>query len=339
MTPYVAFCDSDVVPRPGLARHPAPAPRRPGARGGRAAGARPGPARRRRLDRSLRAGPLLPRPRARAGGGPPAGRWSPTSRAPACSRASTRSATASTSACAVGEDVDLVWRLLAGGPACATSPPPPCGTGTAPDLGEWLRPQGVLRHLRGAPSPPGTGPPWPDGDARPGPASVAVAAARPAALVGARGAGRGRRGDGRDRPAAAPQRPARAGGRRAHAGGQRRRPVADLRRADPALLAARGAGRRRGRDGPDGRCWSPRSPRGWPIAGASGPHLDPLRYVLARRLDDLAYGSGVWLGRAPGRGPCGRCSPTCVVLAGAGDGLTQPPPRRYGGLRPRGARL
>lgn len=32
-----------------------------------------------------------------------------------------------------------------------------------------------------------------------------------------------------------------------------------------------------------------------------GADLDPVRYVLARRLDDLAYGSGVWLGAARAR--------------------------------------
>ena len=35
----------------------------------------------------------------------------------------------------------------------------------------------------------------------------------------------------------------------------------------------------------------------------TGPDLDPLRYLAARRLDDLAYGSGVWLGAWRGRSP------------------------------------
>ena len=69
-TAFAAFCDSDVRARAGLARHAAPAPRRPGARGGRAADPRLCPSRRRRLAGALRAGPLLARPRRPPRGGP-----------------------------------------------------------------------------------------------------------------------------------------------------------------------------------------------------------------------------------------------------------------------------
>jgi hypothetical protein len=33
------------------------------------------------------------------------------------------------------------------------------------------------------------------------------------------------------------------------------------------------------------------------------PDLDPVRYVVARRLDDLAYGTGLWAGAARARSP------------------------------------
>ena len=33
------------------------------------------------------------------------------------------------------------------------------------------------------------------------------------------------------------------------------------------------------------------------------PDLDPLRFLVARRLDDLAYGTGLWLGAARARSP------------------------------------
>ena len=33
------------------------------------------------------------------------------------------------------------------------------------------------------------------------------------------------------------------------------------------------------------------------------PDLDPVRYIAARRLDDLAYGAGVWYGALRARSP------------------------------------
>ncbi len=35
----------------------------------------------------------------------------------------------------------------------------------------------------------------------------------------------------------------------------------------------------------------------------TAPRLDPVRYVVARRLDDLAYGAGVWWGAVRARSP------------------------------------
>jgi hypothetical protein len=35
----------------------------------------------------------------------------------------------------------------------------------------------------------------------------------------------------------------------------------------------------------------------------TAPRLDPVRYVVARRLDDLAYGAGVWWGALGARSP------------------------------------
>ena len=45
----------------------------------------------------------------------------------------------------------------------------------------------------------------------------------------------------------------------------------------------------------------------------SRPDLDPVRYVLAHRLDDLAYGTGLWVGAARRRSP-----PRCCRTGGAG---------------------
>lgn len=49
----------------------------------------------------------------------------------------------------------------------------------------------------------------------------------------------------------------------------------------------------------------------------SRPTLDPVRFVAARRLDDLAYGAGVWWGAWRARDPrallpdlSGRAAPT-----------------------------
>ncbi|WP_442940273.1 glycosyltransferase family 2 protein [Nocardioides sp. B-3] len=74
--------------RSGLAGHPATPPRRPRLGPRRTACARPVAPAGRQLDRPLRAGALLPRPRPGAGGRPATGGWWPTCPALACSPAS-----------------------------------------------------------------------------------------------------------------------------------------------------------------------------------------------------------------------------------------------------------
>jgi hypothetical protein len=62
---------------------------------------------------------------------------------------------------------------------------------------------------------------------------------------------------------------------------------------------------------------------------ATGPDLDPLRYLLARRLDDLAYGAGLWAG-AIRTGSFGALLPDVRGLGAARRvrvGRTTPPAR------------
>ena len=68
---------------------------------------------------------------------------------------------------------------------------------------------------------------------------------------------------------------------------------------------------------------SPRARRAVLVAGVaeglldwrrSRPDLDPARYVLAHRLDDLAYGTGLWVGAVRRRSACG----AAAALAGSG---------------------
>lgn len=48
------------------------------------------------------------------------------------------------------------------------------------------------------------------------------------------------------------------------------------------------------------------------------PTLDPVRFLVARRLDDLAYGAGVWWGAIRGRSAA---SLTPAIVAGSGDAV------------------
>ena len=118
--PLVAFVDSDCVPRPGWLAAAAPALRGPGCRARRAA-RRPAQRAGRQRGRALRGGPLGARPRPASGArcrpaagcrSCPARRWS---------RGARRSAPASTTRLAGGEDVELVWRLAGRRRGVATS--------------------------------------------------------------------------------------------------------------------------------------------------------------------------------------------------------------------------
>jgi mycofactocin glycosyltransferase len=193
-----------------------------------------------------------------------------------------------------GEDVDLVWRLLARGAAVRYEPAATVRHRHRAELGEWLGRKAfygtsaaplAARHGRAVA--PMVVSPWS------GALAVAVLAQRwwsvPVALAaaGAATAGTARRLD-------RSQRPVRAAAVLTLEGS-----VAVLWQTAAALtrhywpLAAIVATRsRRGR-------------RALLVAAVGegladrrrvGSDLDPVRYVLARRLDDLAYGSGVWLG-------------------------------------------
>ena len=274
-----------------LAAAAAGAPRGPGGRAGRAAHRRAaaghglaGPLRGRAFVARPRPGPRPGRPALPRRLRPE--RSAASSAAPPSDRGSTRACTSprtSTSSCACTP--------RAGG--CATSPPPASRTTTAPRLRAWWLRKAfygtgaaplALRH-RGA-VPPMVLSPW---------------AALTSALLLAQAAGRGRGGVGgrrvppvhQARPPAPPARD-RGPADRARRGRRRR---ADRRRRHPALLAARRAGRGRiPPRPPHGRGRRARQRRR-STGGAAGPERPALpAFLVARRLDDLAYGAGLWWG-------------------------------------------
>ncbi len=139
----------------------------------------------------------------------------------------------------VGEDVDLVWRLLGAGWGVRYEPAATVRHQHRTHLGEWLRRKAFYGTSAAALAARHRGRGQPDGgDAVDG--RGLRGAARPAPLVAA---GRGRRpgrGDRGHRVAAPAQRPADARRRGADARGCGCGRMADRRRPDPALLAGRG---------------------------------------------------------------------------------------------------
>ncbi len=56
------------------------------------------------------------------------------------------------------------------------------------------------------------------------------------------------------------------------------------------------------------------------------PHLDPVRYLIARRLDDLAYGSGLWAGAVRAGSLRALLPTTPAATAAAPPARSRPPP-------------
>jgi hypothetical protein len=171
----------------------------------------------------------------------------------------------------VGEDVDLCWRLIESAA---------CGTGAHP-LAER---HPVHRPCRTSSL-----------EHRAHPHS-----ARPTPLVAARRRSPLRDHGRQDRPQTLRYRGPVPPGAAAHGSRRRRRTVPGLRSDDPPLVAAH-----RGR--PHRIAPYPQSDRGGCLDRHSAripprPRpLDPIRYGIARRRDDLAYGAGVWLSAFKGR--------------------------------------
>ncbi len=202
----------------------------------------------------------------------------------------------------VGEDVDLVWRLLGAGWGVRYEPAATVRHQHRTHLGEWLRRKAFYGTSAAALAARHRGRGQPDGgDAVDG--RGLRGAARAAPLVAA---GRGRR-------------PGR---------GDRRRRASRLERSDRPVRAA-AALTLEGAVAAGWQTGAALTRHYWPVAAVAcigsprlrravlvaavadgladhrhtAPRLDPARYVAARRLDDLAYGAGVWWGAARARSP------------------------------------
>ena len=246
-----------------------------------------------------RAGWAATRPSARRSTSAPTPRWSsrapasPTSRARRCSSAARPSGAGFDEDMHVAEDVDLVLRLHAAGWRLRYEPAARVAHDHRTSLAAWWLRKAfygtgaaplALRH-RGA-VPPMVLSPWAALDQR--------AAARSPTGRGGGGVG-GRRVPPVPQARPPPPPPLDRGPADRARRGRRRR--ADRRRRHPALLAAGRAGRARAPDAPAAR-WRPSrsaaaSSTGW-RAGPERPALPA--FLLARRLDDLAYGAGPVVG-------------------------------------------
>lgn len=293
VTPYVAFCDSDVVPDPGwlatLRRHfddPALAVVAPRVLGPTP---RPDDSWVERYEQARSSLDLGPEPAAVRQQGVVA--YLPS----ACLVARVDALGAGfDEALRCGEDVDLVWRLLAAGAGVRYEPAATVRHRHRARLGEWLGRKAFygtsaapLAERHGAAVAPLVVSAWSAVFAgallaqRRWSVPVALASAAVATAGTSRRLGRS-------------ERPVRAAAVLTLEGS-----VAVLWQTAAALtrhywpLAALAATRSR------------RARRALVVAGVVegladrrrvGADLDPVRYVLARRLDDLAYGTGVWLG-------------------------------------------
>lgn len=297
-TPFVAFCDSDIVPDPGwlatLRRHlddPALAMVAPRVLGPER---RPGDSWVERYEQARSSLDLGPEPAAVRQQGVVA--YLPS----ACLIARVDALGAGfDEALRCGEDVDLVWRLIAAGAGVRYEPAATVRHRHRARLGEWLGRKAFygtsaapLAERHGRAVAPLVISPWSAVFAgallaqRRWSVPVALASAAVATAGTSRRLGRSKR-------------PVRAAAVLTLEGS-----VAVLWQTGAALtrhywpLAALAATR------------SPRARRALVVAALVdgladrrrvGADLDPVRYVLARRLDDLAYGAGVWLGAARAR--------------------------------------
>ena len=297
-TTFVAFCDSDIVPDPGwlatLRRHlddPALAMVAPRVLGPER---RPGDSWVERYEQARSSLDLGPEPAAVRLQGVVA--YIPSACLVACVDAL---GAGFDEALRCGEDVDLVWRLLAGGAGVRYEPAATVRHRHRARLGEWLGRKAFygtsaapLAERHGAAVAPLVISPWSAVFAgailaqRRWSIPVALASAAVATAGTSRRLGRS-------------ERPVRAAAILTLEGG-----VAVLWQTAAALtrhywpLAALAATRSR------------RARRALVVAAVVdglvdrrrvGADLDPVRYVLARRLDDLAYGAGVWFGAARAR--------------------------------------
>lgn len=297
-TPFVAFCDSDIVPDPGwlatLRRHlddPALAMVAPRVLGPER---RPGDSWVERYEQARSSLDLGPEPAAVRQQGVVA--YLPS----ACLIARVDALGAGfDEALRCGEDVDLAWRLIAAGAGVRYEPAATVRHRHRARLGEWLGRKAFygtsaapLAERHGRAVAPLVISPWSAVFAgallaqRRWSVPVALASAAVATAGTSRRLGRSKR-------------PVRAAAVLTLEGS-----VAVLWQTGAALtrhywpLAALAATR------------SPRARRALVVAALVdgladrrrvGADLDPVRYVLARRLDDLAYGAGVWLGAARAR--------------------------------------
>ncbi len=233
-------------------------------------------------------------------------RWAgwPTCRARRCSPGGRRCSTApgSTSDCMSPRTSTWCGGCTPPAGGCATSRRPPYATTTGPTLAALAAPQGLLRHRRRAARRPARLRRRAAG-AEPVDRRAHRRRARPAALVAPVAAlvcvGVDRLG----LPQAARRRPAGAHRRVADRPGCRVRAAAGRVRADPALLAGGRCSPPPGPPAPAGPWPSPPSRTRCSTTVACSPTSTRSGSPLARRLDDLAYGTGLWAGAVRARSP------------------------------------